>query len=192
MCRVWRKPRHVSPFWLRPKSCGVNRCTWMSEQRPSISETCRARWEQMHDGSTGLWVSGWSVASNIGMHNDHQFHLLMQDELENYPFKSIYRCDAINTEKHFSSLLLLVCQSADQKKPDIQFFNCETVKVSNNTRAASQSACLTQCVWISLVQVLQVMPLSCSYSHRQSKSVMTSHAGFRVPPPAGVRISLMP
>lgn len=61
------------------------------------------------------------------------FHLLMQDELENYSFKSIYRCDAINTEKHFSSLLLLVCQSADQLKPDIHFFNCETVKVSNNT-----------------------------------------------------------
>ncbi|XP_059181133.1 epidermal growth factor receptor kinase substrate 8-like protein 1 [Centropristis striata] len=51
-----------------------------------------------------------------------------QDELERYPFKSIFRCDAINTEKHFPSLLLLVCQSADQQKPDIQFFNCETVK----------------------------------------------------------------
>lgn len=55
-----------------------------------------------------------------------------QDELESYPFKSIYRCDAINTEKHFPSLLLLVCQNADQKKPDIQFFNCEAVKVSHN------------------------------------------------------------
>ncbi len=63
---------------------------------------------------------------------------LMQDELENYSFKSIYRCDAINTQKHFSSLLLLVCQSADQKKPDIHFFNCETVKVSDNTVVASQ------------------------------------------------------
>ncbi|XP_070707490.1 epidermal growth factor receptor kinase substrate 8-like protein 1 isoform X2 [Pempheris klunzingeri] len=51
-----------------------------------------------------------------------------QDELESYSFKSIYRCDAINTEKHFPSLLLLVCQSTDQKKPDIQFFNCETVR----------------------------------------------------------------
>ncbi|KAK1881542.1 Epidermal growth factor receptor kinase substrate 8-like protein 1 [Dissostichus eleginoides] len=51
-----------------------------------------------------------------------------QDELENYPFASIFRCDAVNTEKHFPSLLQLVCQSADQKKPDILFFNCENVK----------------------------------------------------------------
>lgn len=61
-------------------------------------------------------------------------HLSIQDELENYSFKSIYRCDALNTEKHFPSLLLLVCQSAEQKKPDILFFNCETVKVSNDAR----------------------------------------------------------
>lgn len=51
-----------------------------------------------------------------------------QDELESYVFKSIFRCDAVNTEKLFPSLLLLVCQSADQTKPDIHFFNCETVK----------------------------------------------------------------
>ncbi|XP_062269870.1 epidermal growth factor receptor kinase substrate 8-like protein 1 [Platichthys flesus] len=50
-----------------------------------------------------------------------------RDELENYPFKSIFRCDAINTMKHFPSLLMLICQSEEQKKPDILFFNCETV-----------------------------------------------------------------
>ncbi|XP_020779742.1 epidermal growth factor receptor kinase substrate 8-like protein 1 [Boleophthalmus pectinirostris] len=50
-----------------------------------------------------------------------------QDELEKYTFKSILRCDS-KTEKHFPSLLLLVCQSPDQKKPDIHFFNCEMVK----------------------------------------------------------------
>lgn len=77
------------------------------------------------------------------MHDDLQIHLLVQDELEKYSFKSIYRCDAINTEKHFPSLLLLVCQSADQKKPDIHFFNCETVKVSNNHHLSSFSS-LTQ------------------------------------------------
>lgn len=65
--------------------------------------------------------------------NDLQFRPLTQDELENYSFKSIFRCDAVNTEKHFPSLLLLVCQSADQKKPDIHFFNCEAVKVSHDT-----------------------------------------------------------
>ncbi|XP_013863589.1 epidermal growth factor receptor kinase substrate 8-like protein 1 [Austrofundulus limnaeus] len=51
-----------------------------------------------------------------------------QDELEKYTSEDIFRCDAINTEKHFPSLLLLVGQRADQKKPDIHFFNCETVK----------------------------------------------------------------
>lgn len=65
-------------------------------------------------------------------------HLLLQDELESYSYKSIYRCDAVNSEKHFPSLLLLVCQSAAQKKPDIHFFNCETVKV-RSTRTSSPS-----------------------------------------------------
>ncbi|XP_004562487.3 epidermal growth factor receptor kinase substrate 8-like protein 1 [Maylandia zebra] len=51
-----------------------------------------------------------------------------QDELESYAFRSIFRCEAVNTEKHFPSLLMLVCQGEDQKKPDIHFFNCETVK----------------------------------------------------------------
>ncbi|XP_056152963.1 epidermal growth factor receptor kinase substrate 8-like protein 1 [Lampris incognitus] len=51
-----------------------------------------------------------------------------QDELEKYLTDSIFRCEAIHTEKRFPSLLLLVCQSVDQKKPDIHFFNCETVK----------------------------------------------------------------
>ncbi|XP_068610319.1 epidermal growth factor receptor kinase substrate 8-like protein 1 [Brachionichthys hirsutus] len=67
-----------------------------------------------------------------------------QDELEKYSFTSIFRCDAINTEKHFPSLLLLVCQSADQMKPDIQFFNCETVKAEqicdDIARAVSDSS----------------------------------------------------
>lgn len=63
-----------------------------------------------------------------------------QDELEKYTFKSILRCDA-KTEKHFPSLLLLICQSPEQKKPDIHFFNCETTKAEliceDITRAVS-------------------------------------------------------
>ncbi|XP_017273994.1 epidermal growth factor receptor kinase substrate 8-like protein 1 isoform X2 [Kryptolebias marmoratus] len=51
-----------------------------------------------------------------------------QDELEKYAFDDIFRCEAVSMEKHFPSLLLLVCQGADQKKPDIHFFNCEIVK----------------------------------------------------------------
>ncbi|KAM6951136.1 epidermal growth factor receptor kinase substrate 8-like protein 1 [Aplochiton taeniatus] len=51
-----------------------------------------------------------------------------QDELERYPLLSIHRCDAVHTEKRFLSLLMLVCQSDAQKKPDVLYFNCETVK----------------------------------------------------------------
>lgn len=65
---------------------------------------------------------------DVGEEAIHLRDTQSQDELEQYAFRSIFRCDAINTERHFPSLLLLVCQSADQKKPDIQFFNCETVK----------------------------------------------------------------
>uniref|UniRef100_A0AAV2LFF7 Uncharacterized protein n=1 Tax=Knipowitschia caucasica TaxID=637954 RepID=A0AAV2LFF7_KNICA len=50
-----------------------------------------------------------------------------QDELEKYTFKSILRCDS-KSERHFPSLLLLVCQSSEQKKPDIHFFSCDTMK----------------------------------------------------------------
>lgn len=88
-------------------------------------------------------------------HSNFLFHPLMQDELENYSFKSIYRCDAVNTEKHFPSLLLLVCQSVEQKKPDIHFFNCETVKVSNYTvvklpsRSCLTLSCVCACVCVS-------------------------------------------
>ncbi|XP_008301100.1 epidermal growth factor receptor kinase substrate 8-like protein 1 [Stegastes partitus] len=65
---------------------------------------------------------------DVGTEAIHLRDIQSQDELERYAFKSIYRCNAINTEKHFPSLLLLVCQGADQKKPDIHFFNCEIVK----------------------------------------------------------------
>lgn len=80
-------------------------------------------------------------------------HLLPQDELESYAYKSIYRCDAVNSEKHFPSLLLLVCQSAEQKKPDIHFFNCETVKVSSRSGLSSPSAAST----IRLLQVTRLL-----------------------------------
>nr|XP_020461919.1 epidermal growth factor receptor kinase substrate 8-like protein 1 isoform X1 [Monopterus albus]XP_020461921.1 epidermal growth factor receptor kinase substrate 8-like protein 1 isoform X1 [Monopterus albus]XP_020461922.1 epidermal growth factor receptor kinase substrate 8-like protein 1 isoform X1 [Monopterus albus] len=64
-----------------------------------------------------------------------------QDELESCSLNSIYRCEPINSEKHFPSLLMLVCQGADEKKPDIHFFNCETVRAeqicADITRAVS-------------------------------------------------------
>ncbi|KAM9336622.1 epidermal growth factor receptor kinase substrate 8-like protein 2 [Symphorus nematophorus] len=87
---------------------------------------------------------------DVGAEAIHLRDIQSQDELEKYSFKSIYRCDAINTEKHFPSLLLLVCQSADQKKPDIHFFNCETVKaeeicddIAHAVSATSRSKKLT-------------------------------------------------
>ncbi|XP_014823770.1 PREDICTED: epidermal growth factor receptor kinase substrate 8-like protein 1 isoform X1 [Poecilia mexicana] len=51
-----------------------------------------------------------------------------EDELERYSFRDIYRCDTIDTVKHFPLLLLLICQRANQKKPDIHFFNCEPMQ----------------------------------------------------------------
>ncbi|XP_042253728.1 epidermal growth factor receptor kinase substrate 8-like protein 1 isoform X1 [Thunnus albacares] len=73
-----------------------------------------------------LWIQ--QMFLDVGAQAVHLRDTQSQDELEYYSFKSIYRCDAINTEKLFPSLLLLVCQGADQKKPDIHFFSCETVK----------------------------------------------------------------
>ncbi|CAL8283519.1 unnamed protein product [Merluccius merluccius] len=49
-----------------------------------------------------------------------------KEELERYPVESVYRCDAVFNVKQFPSVLLLVCQSTDQIKPDILFFSCET------------------------------------------------------------------
>uniref|UniRef100_A0A3Q0QQB2 EPS8 signaling adaptor L1b n=1 Tax=Amphilophus citrinellus TaxID=61819 RepID=A0A3Q0QQB2_AMPCI len=80
----------------------------------------------------------WSqqMLLDVGAGSIHLRDIQSQDELESYTFRSIYRCEAINTEKHFPSLLMLVCQSADQKKPDIHFFNCETVKLQETAEAA--------------------------------------------------------
>ncbi|XP_028989904.1 epidermal growth factor receptor kinase substrate 8-like protein 1 isoform X2 [Betta splendens] len=54
-----------------------------------------------------------------------------QDELERYALKSIYRCEAANMEALFPSLLVLVCQSAEEKTPEILFFSCEAVKAED-------------------------------------------------------------
>ncbi|XP_034049820.1 epidermal growth factor receptor kinase substrate 8-like protein 1 isoform X2 [Thalassophryne amazonica] len=81
---------------------------------------------------------------NVGPDAIHLRDTKSQEELENYSFRSIFRCEAIHTEKHFPSLLLLVCQSTEQKKPDIHFFNCDTVQAEqicdDITRAVSDSS----------------------------------------------------
>ncbi|XP_067343985.1 epidermal growth factor receptor kinase substrate 8-like protein 1 isoform X2 [Channa argus] len=76
-----------------------------------------------------LWIQ--QMYLDIGAEAIHLRDIQSQDELEKYSFKSIYRCNAINTVKHFPSLLMLICQSADQQKPDIHFFNCEDVKADH-------------------------------------------------------------
>ncbi|KAM4716252.1 epidermal growth factor receptor kinase substrate 8-like protein 1 [Anableps anableps] len=69
----------------------------------------------------------WSqkMLLDIGSNSVRLRDVHSQDELEHYSFRDIYRCDTIDTEKHFPSLLLLVCQRHNQRKPDIHFFNCE-------------------------------------------------------------------
>lgn len=90
-------------------------------------------------GDTCPEVHGGPEPWALGHLMKRLLRLLLQDELESYAYKSIYRCDALNSEKHFPSLLLLVCQSAEQKKPDIHFFNCETVKVGGRGRLSWRS-----------------------------------------------------
>uniref|UniRef100_A0A3Q1ENL1 EPS8 signaling adaptor L1b n=1 Tax=Acanthochromis polyacanthus TaxID=80966 RepID=A0A3Q1ENL1_9TELE len=87
--------------------------------------------------SNKLWSQ--QMYLDVGTEAIHLRDIQSQDELERYAFQSIYRCNAVNTEKHFPSLLLLVCQSADQKRPDIHFFNCETVKASVVKLQSSES-----------------------------------------------------
>ncbi|KAG7264991.1 hypothetical protein CRUP_017151 [Coryphaenoides rupestris] len=63
-----------------------------------------------------------------------------KEELESYPVESVYRCDPIFSVKEFPSLLLLVCRSSDQEKPDILFFSCETAKQISDDITAVVSA----------------------------------------------------
>ncbi|XP_026206701.1 epidermal growth factor receptor kinase substrate 8-like protein 1 [Anabas testudineus] len=89
-----------------------------------------------------LWIQ--EMYLDVGTEAIHLRDIQSQDELEKYFFQSIYRCNAINTQKHFPSLLMLICQSEGQKKPEILFFNCETVKAQaicdNITRTVSASS----------------------------------------------------
>ncbi|XP_028669520.1 epidermal growth factor receptor kinase substrate 8-like protein 1 [Erpetoichthys calabaricus] len=50
-----------------------------------------------------------------------------KDDLETFPLTTVQRCDAIEGEKRFPSLLLLVSQDMTQQKPDVHFFQCDNV-----------------------------------------------------------------
>ncbi|XP_031416777.1 epidermal growth factor receptor kinase substrate 8-like protein 1 [Clupea harengus] len=63
----------------------------------------------------------------------HPQALLLRDKenqelLEQYSLSSLHRCECVSSEKQYPSLLLLVCQASPHKQPEVQFFNCNTVK----------------------------------------------------------------
>ncbi|KAE8607209.1 hypothetical protein XENTR_v10011081 [Xenopus tropicalis] len=48
-----------------------------------------------------------------------------QEELENFPLPIVQHCQNLSGPHRYPHVVLLVCQDADQPKPDIHFFNCE-------------------------------------------------------------------
>ncbi|XP_063800852.1 epidermal growth factor receptor kinase substrate 8-like protein 2 isoform X2 [Pseudophryne corroboree] len=48
-----------------------------------------------------------------------------QEELEVFPLSIVHHCQSIPGPHRYPNILLLVCQEADQSKPDVHFFNCE-------------------------------------------------------------------
>ncbi|XP_053304689.1 epidermal growth factor receptor kinase substrate 8-like protein 2 isoform X2 [Spea bombifrons] len=48
-----------------------------------------------------------------------------QEELENFPLSIVHHCQSVPGPHRYPHVLLLVCQEADQHKPDIHFFNCD-------------------------------------------------------------------
>ena len=52
-----------------------------------------------------------------------------QEELENFPLPSVRHSQTVLNQLRYPSVLLLVCQDADQSKPDVHFFHCDEVEV---------------------------------------------------------------
>ncbi|XP_053576173.1 epidermal growth factor receptor kinase substrate 8-like protein 2 [Bombina bombina] len=48
-----------------------------------------------------------------------------REELENFPLSIVRHCQCLQGPPRHPNILLLVCQDADQPKPDIHFFNCD-------------------------------------------------------------------
>ncbi|XP_054609483.1 epidermal growth factor receptor kinase substrate 8-like protein 1 isoform X2 [Dunckerocampus dactyliophorus] len=91
--------------------------------------------------SNKLWSQ--QMLLDVGPDAVHLRDIQTKEELEKYSFNSIFRCEAVNSEELLPSLLLLVSQSASEKKPDILYFSCEPVKAEhicdNITQAVSKS-----------------------------------------------------
>lgn len=50
-----------------------------------------------------------------------------KEELENYGLGGVLRCDALPPSAHARSLLLLLCQDAEQAQPDAHVFQCDHI-----------------------------------------------------------------
>ncbi|XP_043915066.1 epidermal growth factor receptor kinase substrate 8-like protein 2 [Protopterus annectens] len=51
-----------------------------------------------------------------------------QEELENFPIHTVLHSQTVLNQIRYPSILLLICQDADQAKPDIHFFHCDEVE----------------------------------------------------------------
>lgn len=58
------------------------------------------------------------------------FIIFLQEELENFPLSTIHLCQTVLNQTRYLSVLLLVCQDKEQHRPDIHFFHCDEVEVS--------------------------------------------------------------
>nr|XP_005895194.1 PREDICTED: epidermal growth factor receptor kinase substrate 8-like protein 2 [Bos mutus] len=74
--------------------------------------------------------------------NDQSLRLLdmeSQEELENFPLPSVRHSQTVLNQLRYPSVLLLVCQDADQSKPDVHFFHCDEVEGVLTLRARPPS-----------------------------------------------------
>ena len=63
-----------------------------------------------------------------------------QEELENFPLPSVRHSQTVLNQLRYPSVLLLVCQDADQSKPDVHFFHCDEVEVGGRPWARGEGA----------------------------------------------------
>lgn len=56
-----------------------------------------------------------------------------QNELENFPLNTIQHCQAVMNSCNYDSILALVCKEPSQSKADLHLFECDEVKVGQNT-----------------------------------------------------------
>ncbi|XP_068115850.1 epidermal growth factor receptor kinase substrate 8-like protein 2 isoform X2 [Hyperolius riggenbachi] len=70
-----------------------------------------------------IWVQ--EMILQVMSHSISLLDCATQDELENFPLSSVQHCQSIQGPPRYPHILFIVCQEADQPRPDIHFFNCE-------------------------------------------------------------------